>query len=232
MGIQAKSEEQAFGAGGSLRMPLARVSSIAIGAARQEEVRVCISDDLEAIGAAIKTKVGGLIGFDFMMNFRVTIDYQQSVLHFALSAENDDRNGRSAVKVPFTLTPAEPLMLVQVSVNNGGPFQFILDTAASRTVVTPGLIDDLKIDVDPGIAGAGMGGKLETRRATLKFLSVGSTTVRDIRVVVGTFLDAISAAIGAKVDGIIGNDFLRQFRVTMDCPGHLLVLEQPVPPPR
>jgi hypothetical protein len=175
--------------------------------------------------------VGGPIGFDFMMNFRVTIDYQQSVLRFARSAENDDRNGHSAAEVPFTLTPAEPLMLVQISVNNEGPFQFILDTAASRTVVTPGLIDDRKIDVGPGIAGAGMGRKLETR-ATLKFLSVGSTTVRDIRVVVGTFLDAISTAVGAKVDGIIGNDFLRQFRVTMDCPAHRLVLAPPVPPPR
>ncbi len=225
LGIEAKLEEQAFGAGGSLRIPSALVRSIEVGSARQGEVSVCISEGLESIGAAGKTKVDGLIGFDFMRSFCLTIDYQQSVLHFALPSEHGDSDDGSAGYVPFTLTPAEPLILLQAVVNDEGPFQFILDTGASRTVVTPELVGRLKIPVDQGISGTAMGGKLDTLPATMNSLALGGIIIRDLPVVVGTFVDVISTATGAKLDGIIGNNLLRRYRVTIDCPAHKLILE-------
>ena len=48
-------------------------------------------------------------------------------------------------------------------------------------------------------------------RARLDSLTVGDATVRDHSVVIGGFIDAISKAAGAKMDGIIGNNFLNQF---------------------
>ena len=55
-------------------------------------------------------------------------------------------------------------------------------------------------------------------RARLESLTVGDATVRDHIVVIGGFMEAISLAAGAKMDGIIGNNFLNQFRVTLDYP--------------
>ncbi len=227
LGIEAELNQDAFGAGGSVRMPTASLRSIEVGSARQEEMKVCISDGLESIGAALKTKVDGVIGFDFMRSFRLAIDYQQRVLHFALPSEDAGTDGRSDGSVDFTLTPVEPLILLQAVVHNQGPFQFVLDTGASRTVVTPELAERLRIPVDQGISGTGVGGKMDSRPATLNSLALGGITVRDLPVVVGTFLDAIGAAAGAKLDGILGNNLLRRYRVTIDCPAFKLFLELP-----
>lgn len=233
LGIEAESHGEGFGAGGSLRMPFALVRSIEVGRARQEKVDVVISEGLELIGTRLKTKIDGAIGFDFLRNFRLTIDYQQRLLHFALPSEDGDTEGRSDESdrsdgyVDFTLTPTEPLILLQAVVHDEGPFQFVLDTGASRTVVTPELVERLRIPVGEGISGTGMGGKLDTQCATVNSLALGDTTVRDLPVVVGRFLDTISAAVGAKLDGIIGNNLLRRYRVTIDCPARRLILETP-----
>ena len=48
-------------------------------------------------------------------------------------------------------------------------------------------------------------------RARLDSLTVGDATVQDHIVVIGEFIDAISTATGAKMDGIIGDNFLSRF---------------------
>lgn len=227
LGIEATSDGQAFGAGGSLQMPSASVRSLEVGSARLDEVDVVISEGLESIGAALKTKVDGAIGFDFIRNFRLMIDYEQRVLHLARPSEDGDTDERSDGVVDFTLSPAEPLILLQAVVHDEGPFQFILDTGASRTVVTPELVERLRIPVDQGISGTGMGGRVDTQCATVNSLALGGITVRDLPVVVGTFLDTISTAVGAKLDGILGNNLLRRYRVTIDGPANKLILEPP-----
>ena len=42
---------------------------------------------------------------------------------------------------------------------------------------------------------------------------------------VGNFLDMLSGVIGSKLDGIIGYNFLRHFRVVIDYPNDLFGLE-------
>ena len=42
---------------------------------------------------------------------------------------------------------------------------------------------------------------------------------------VAAFLDDLAAATGARIDGIIGGNVLRRFRVTIDYPRALLRLE-------
>jgi hypothetical protein len=59
---------------------------------------------------------------------------------------------------------------------------------------------------------------MQMTRGTVESLSVSGVVVRDHDVVVGGFIDAISEAAGTKLDGIIGHNFLSQFRVTVDYP--------------
>jgi len=72
LGIQSESEEEALGGGGAVQLSLARVHSVAVGSAKQENTQVVITHDLERIGAALKVTVDGAIGFTFMKDFRVT----------------------------------------------------------------------------------------------------------------------------------------------------------------
>jgi hypothetical protein len=48
--------------------------------------------------------------------------------------------------------------------------------------------------------------------------------VRDHAIGVGQFLATLSAAIGVKLDGILGYNFLNQFRVTIVYPRGILEL--------
>jgi predicted aspartyl protease len=227
LAIQSDSKEQAFGAGGAVQILLTRVNSISVGLARQMNAQVYITSDLEQIGAALKTHVDGILGFSFMKDFRVIIDFQRNVLRLVRVSDNHRENSGCATPIPFTLAPAEPFILVQAVVNGQGPFQFALDTGAGRTVLMPELAERLNIRATKEIKGAGVGGKVQLTRATVDSLSVGGASVQDHAVVVGAFINTISAVAGTKLDGIIGQNFLTQFHVTIDYPRSLLTFALP-----
>ena len=227
LGVHSETEEKAFGAGGAVQILLARVDSIAVGSVRQENAQVAIANEFEQIGAALKAQVDGDLGFSFMKDFRVTVDYQRNVLRLARASDNHDENSHDATTVPFTLASAEPLIVVQAVVNEQGPFQFALDTGAGRTVLTPELAERLNIGVTKEVKGAGVGGKVRLAGATVDSLSLSGATVRDHDVVVGAFIHTISAAVGTKLEGIVGHNFLNQFLLTIDYPQNRLTLAVP-----
>jgi predicted aspartyl protease len=224
LGISGGAAEAASGAGGATQLQVARLSSIAVGPVQQETPQVCISDDLLQIAKALDVQADGLIGCDFLKDLRVTIDYARTLLHFAHSSEERETADPSMQSAIFALTPIEPLIVLEVFANNHGPFQFALDTAAGRTVVSRELIEHLGISAESGRSVTGIGGSMEIQRAVLNTFRVGCTVVTNHAVVVGTFLEAIGAMAGSKLDGIIGSNFLSQFLVTIDCPKRRLEL--------
>ncbi len=230
LGVHSESEEKAFGAGGAVQISLACVDSIAVGSARQKNAQVAITNEFEQIGAALKAQVDGNLGFSFMKDSRLTVDYQRNVLRLARASDNHDENSHDTTTVPFTLASAEPLIVVQAVVNEQGPFQFALDTGAGRTVLTPELAERLNIGATKEIKGAGLGGKVQLTGATVDSLSLSGATVRDHDVVVGAFIHTISAAAGTKLEGIVGHNFLNQFLLTIDYPQNRLTLVVPRKP--
>jgi hypothetical protein len=202
------------------------VQSIQVGSACQENSSIYISNDLERIGAVAKCKIDGAIGFEFLRNFRTTIDYRKNKVRFATSADPRQEAIGSTASLPFTITPAEAWILVQVTANGHGPFHFILDTAAGRTTLAPELIEQCGVSLDKEVAAMGAGGKLTTRQVNLESFCIGDATIENLAAIVGQFHDALGTAAGAKVHGIIGNDVLSRFLVTLDCPNRRLILDK------
>jgi predicted aspartyl protease len=218
LGIQAETEKQAMGAGGPVKISLAHVNSLVIGSALENNVQVAITGEIERIGAAIRAKVDGDVGFNFLKHFRLTLDYRHSLLSLVRPPDTANGNGvHSASAIPFKLASAsKPLILVSVFVNNQGPFQFAVDTGASSTMLAPDLARKLGLyTTEVGFATGG-GGQIKISAAKVSSLTVGNASVREHNVGVGEFLNMLSAAISVKLDGIIGYNFLNQFRVTID----------------
>jgi hypothetical protein len=216
------------GAGGVLKVGIAHVRSIAVGAAREENVQVAITGELDRIGAAIRTRVEGNLGFNFLKSFRLTLDYARSVLRLAPGPGAGEGNGSSRL-LPFALAaPSKPLILVPVFVDGEGPFQFALDTGASRTMLAPDLVRRLGLETVKDDAATGAGGAVQIVAGTVTSLSVGDVSVRDHAIGAGEFVRWISQAAGVTLDGILGYNFLRQFRVTIDYPGSVLELAMPM----
>jgi len=53
----------------------------------------------------------------------------------------------------------------------------------------------------------------------------GRAGIDDLVVVVADFFSMLSQAVGVRLDGIVGYNFLRNFRVVIDYPGEKLRLE-------
>ena len=71
----------------------------------------------------------------------------------------------------------------------------------------------------------GGGGAIPTSMGVVQSLAIGAAAVTHLPVAVAGFLDALGEAIGTQLLGIIGYNYLREFRVTIDYPGGILRLE-------
>ena len=217
LGIEQQSLADALGAGGSRQLAFVTIKSLRVGPAVRGGFTLGIADDLGAIGDALNVRGDGLIGFDFIKNFRMTIDYQQQNIAFYSNLRDGGNHLPFLDAVGFELTPKEPLMLVATYINDRGPFQFVVDTAAGKTVIAQDLIERIGIAVQNRKAGMGFGGNFELARATLESVRLSDIVVCSLPVIAVPFLGAVGSSVGAKVDGIIGNDFLRKFPKVTIC---------------
>jgi hypothetical protein len=138
------------------------------------------------------------------------------------------QNLRSAT-VPFTLF--DNRMLIQTTIDGTGPFTMVVDTGSSSVVVTPGVAQrlQLKTRANGSATGAG-GGSASLREARLSSLEIGDLQFEDLHAEV-IDLSPIQRAIGfPALDGIVGYDILRRFRVGVDMDAARLTLSYPLLP--
>jgi predicted aspartyl protease len=219
-GIKTQSEQDALGAGGGVKVALGRAATIAVGSAAQQNLQVALTTEIDRIAAAVGANIDGVLGFNYLKDFRFTLDYQRNTLLLQKSAERAP-GGQSTdeAPVPFRLAaPAKPLILVDVLANGEGPFSFAVDTGASRTMVHPDIAKRLSMPVVDAGHGTAGGGQIKLSSSRLGSLTVGHVTVKDHAVGVGDFLNLLSIMLGERLDGIVGYNFLRQFLVTIDYP--------------
>ena len=128
-------------------------------------------------------------------------------------------------RVSFKLAnPAKPLLLVPVLVNDKGPYEFALDTGASMTVLSINLASNLGIKAGATKEGVGAGGRVKVSLTSVRSVAIGEAHFDKLEAVI-TDLSAISQAVETKLDGIIGYNFLKNFKVTIDYPNNILSLE-------
>ena len=121
-------------------------------------------------------------------------------------------------------SPAKPLILVDVHANGRGPFQFAIDTGTSTTAITPELAKQLGIKSSPiGPVTTG-GAQVDVTAGKLQSFQIGGAKIDNMAVVVADFFAMLSDAIGAKLDGIVGYNFLRNYKVVIDYPGETFSL--------
>jgi hypothetical protein len=69
------------------------------------------------------------------------------------------------------------------------------------------------------------GGTVPASVASLSRPTVAGQSQKNVRVVVAEFIEMISEVAGVQLDGILGYNYLRNFRVTIDYPNEILALE-------
>lgn len=230
LGIVATGSREGRGAAGGVQVAMARASSLAIGEARCGPLPVGITAEVDRIGAAIGHRIDGDIGYDFLKAFRLTLDYQRRVARLAQGRyEVEGSAGSDYTEVPFRLAgPVKPLVLVEAFVNGRGPHTFVLDTGASATVLSPALAVALRIETVAAEPMTGAGGMLQATLGRVGSLTVGNAALENITVMVAHFIAGLGREVGVPLQGVLGYNFLRHFRVTLDYPAGMLWLMKAV----
>jgi len=120
-------------------------------------------------------------------------------------------------------------LLVPVSVN-GTTAQFVLDTGAERSMVTPAAVQRLDLKLDQWVATRmrGIGGIVEHPNALPRSLTLGGVTLERRTVTHDTSLTVGPLAMppigGEPVAGLLGRDFLSLFDLMLDMRTDTLTL--------
>ncbi len=113
------------------------------------------------------------------------------------------------------------MIIVPVSVNGAGPYDFVMDTGSSKTIVDRKLAGELDL---PQIGEKTLVGALASAKMSVvqvNSISVGGATVQG-----GEVFSADHAAnVASRVRGVLGEDFLRNFDVLIDYRHLVMKLE-------
>jgi predicted aspartyl protease len=222
--IEATGSKQGQTAGGKVTVALGQVRSLSLGEFTLPQVEIGIVD-LSHIAGAIGANVDGDLGYNFLRHFRLSIDYRTNDLRLDDPKRFDEVGGRALTEVPMRLAAAtKPLILLDTFVNGRGPFQFALDTGTSTSAMSASLAAELGVrDIPMGPVTTG-GPQLELTAGKVDSMQVGGARIQQLTVVIGPFLAILSEAAGVALDGIVGYNFLRHYKVTIDYPNLVLSL--------
>ncbi len=218
IGIEGMEVKDAMGAAGKkIKVQLGRVALMSIGEIRVEDVQVGIMKELP------KCVGHGVLGYNFLKEFILTIDYRSNLLTFTSPTEKKSHNRSLLTYMPLRLArPDRPIILVDVLINAQEIYQFVLDTGASQTIVSPAITQKLNIKDIKADSIMGAGGAIQSSAGILKSISVGEVSIKNIAIIVADIFSALSQAVGAKIEGILGFNFLRNFELEIDYPNKSL----------
>jgi len=220
--LQNVEVKEALGAGGKkIGVSIGLAGSIIVGGSKVENAKVGIMETLpKCVGE-------GVIGYDFLKHFVVTIDYMHNTLTLAAPDELAGNDTFLSASMPLKLArPDRPIILVDVLVDGRNTYLFILDTGASQTVVSPALSQQMGVTSPQGDIILGAAGPVASSVGMLKSLRIGDSLLENVLVLVSDIFSPLNQAVGATMHGILGYNVLRRFKITIDYPNEKLQFQK------
>jgi predicted aspartyl protease len=130
-----------------------------------------------------------------------------------------------AGEIPVTFMGTNDAALtVAVHVNGEGPWDFVLDTGATMTCVDRDLVERLGLPTRRGMVGVGAGVEGTGRLELVRVDSIRVGAARGFGLTACVVDLAHLEPLGASVHGLLGLNFLREFRMTLDFERDVLIL--------
>ncbi len=198
------------GGGGKIDTKLYSVKEIGLGDVKIKNVPVGTFND-----PLVTQLADGILGTAILADFIITVNYPANQLEISRK-----RTPNPAGEV----LPAwyfSNLLLVPLEVNGKHRGNFIVDTGAVTTVISHNMAANLGVNektpgakVDLGIAGVGGLEGVVLRVPNVTFKTAKNTEA--FPQVISIDLKEISKMIGTEVAGVVGFDFLEDYKVTLD----------------
>lgn len=129
LGIDAAERRTARGAGGDIEVSLAPLKSVTVGDARVDNL-TCIVSDVSGIAEKLGGNISGVLGYDFLSRFRITIDYVAR----RLTLDPYDRSPATAPRIEGQnfIHPAVGLTVT----SPGAAWSFVTETRLPQIVLS------------------------------------------------------------------------------------------------
>jgi hypothetical protein len=128
----------------------------------------------------------------------------------------------NVASVPFRLVNRHWIVLA-LSIDHQGPYNFLLDSGAQITMIDPSLATALHLDTQRAAVITGVGSGQSASYAQLGLVEAGSHSVANQKVLVHDLQNLHAADL--RLQGILGEDFLEQFDLLIDNAHRLLCLD-------
>ena len=206
---------RAVGGNGKFEIVYGFLKTVELGEVRVRNVPVYIRkfhDESE--------KVDGYIGLSLISKFLTTMDYGNSTFILTKKDKNALENfEKEAVALPLRLTSSGFLSGEVQLPGIETPLNFIVDTGASISVISSDLAstDQMsQFSIDEKMRVVGAAGVTENVSSyMIPKVSFGSHTRESVKAI-ALDLDIINEASGFEQAGILGGNFLKNYRLTFD----------------
>ena len=130
-------------------------------------------------------------------------------------------NSAGGWTVGFNYVANTSLVVVPVMINDHGPYQFLLDTGSNKTVLSAKVADNLGIPKGRVQMLLSPGGNVPVTIRTLKTLEFGAARLKNVEIAVGK----LGLLRTLDVDGMLGGDYLRRFKISIDYDNQVVNIE-------
>ena len=106
------------------------------------------------------------------------------------------------------------VIVIPITVNGSGPYDFILDTGASTTTVSSEFARVSRLRPADRVELVTVAGSRFLPRAYLSSVSIGAKSVENLEAIINDLTEA--RAISSGIHGALGQNFLSQFNILID----------------
>jgi predicted aspartyl protease len=217
-------EQDGRGAAGKMTLVKSQLTSLTVGKETIESLPVSITD-LSFLSRALGAQVDGALGHSFLKHFAMTLDYATNAVSLKRPVGGPER-AVDEREIAFRWANEEdPLVVVPVFVNEKGPYDFALDTGASSTVISHEVAAEFGLAAEKVSQVTAGGGNGTASRVQLSSLAVGAARQENLLAAASDFLTQLNVELRSNLQGIVGYNFLRHYRVTLDYPRGVLRLD-------
>ena len=116
----------------------------------------------------------------------------------------------------------DSLVVVPVILNGHGTYRFLLDTGATHSILSSRVADQLNIPAGRSESLITAAGSVPVTIRTMETVQIGNVRIIQMQIAVADF-ELLRVL---HVDGIIGADYLRQFKVSIDYTQRVLSIRR------
>lgn len=201
-------------AGSPAAASFGRIAQFSLSGLETDDVPAILMSTKAFSGMTRGKKVAGIIGTEYLSQFRATLDYVRNRLILE-PREAPARSGARIAEIPFWVV-GDHFLLAQGRLERGARQLLLVDTGFGRLAFTgpESTLRDAGITVPSPQAGPP--GRPPIAKFPIAQLSLGSLEEKNISGIYGAFPPGLENGLGVHVGGIVSHEYFLPYAVTFD----------------